>query len=180
MLLICQPKSASTSLLEGLKEVSNLPGEQVLDDRIKIYERPSEWKTFHHQDGRVIPKKMLVHWQNTRNKIYKQHVLPIPCHVKHIDKMVLLTRDPKESVESYIRTGWKPKNQKEKEEQINLLTKWNKMWNAEKENVRDVFHVTYEQVTLSPSKTLEDIAKFFNMRVDIPNEYELPKERYTR
>jgi hypothetical protein len=108
MLLIAQPKSASTSLKYSI--VENAFINNTLKDRKEYYnincdeflEMQKIFTTIYDLDSKQLYDMLI-----NRNFIYKKHVLPIKRHLNIIDKLkipfVLLLRNVDESIDSLKR-----------------------------------------------------------------------------
>ena len=103
MLIIAIPKSASTSLMETLGRVRNMPAKQIMH---KELHRPRQMNLLYkyHSDIREYSQKLIQTFV-TPGKIYKQHIPPTENNLyllRDLKKVVLL-RDPKEIIEAYWR-----------------------------------------------------------------------------
>lgn len=107
MLLIAQPKSASTSLMWSLSEIMKVPMKNGTNRKPGDIDCPGykQLQTYHGTMVKRGPKYLKEYITN--NILYKEHILPIKEHLEIIDNIgksvVVLLRDPKECVASYRR-----------------------------------------------------------------------------
>jgi hypothetical protein len=185
MLLIAQPKSASTSLMWSISEILKIThknGQSFTknDKKCEGYEELQKYhgttieRSFEYMEKYIVDKKV----------IYKEHILPIEKHLEIIEKInkpvVVLLRKPKETIESYKRV-------------FSVLPELNNIdYDKLYEEVK-LFYNTYEKidsklylivkfrdVVFDFYKTMEKIIKHYGFK--IPNnlyDFELEKRNYT-
>ena len=108
MLLIAQPKSASTSLMWSISEIYKIPHKngQSFTKNDKKCQGYEELQKYH---GTTVQRnyEYLHKYITAKNIIYKEHILPIKQHVDIINKInqnvIVLLRKPEETIESYKR-----------------------------------------------------------------------------
>ena len=182
MLLIAQPKAASTSLLYSLAEIMKVApvngrNRKQVDVPCPGYE---ELQKYH---GTTVQRsnKYLLGFINTQTVLYKEHILPIKNHLdimKECKNIVVLLREPKETIESYKRvfsvlSGVKVDYNKLLDE----VTEFYEVYNSD-DNYLKVF---YNDVVNNFHETVKKILDCYGF--DIPanlNEYELAKKNYNR
>lgn len=108
MLIIAQPKSASTSLLKTLALILKLKYKNGISrtTKDKLCEGFEELQKYHsttHQRS----FKFLKDWITCKTIIYKDHILPTKNHIAYINKInypiVILIRNPEDSLNNYKR-----------------------------------------------------------------------------
>lgn len=184
MLLIAQPKTASTSLMTALGKITSLGYKQNL----KLpYKKHPGWQKLTHSDMRIIPDNILYFWATDNSYIYKQHLLPIEKHKKNLlasgARFVVLFREPTETLESYGRLSENYKIKKElkkyRKEILNEIVLWHK-------NALSLFsgpqflQIWFEDVINDTTDTINRILKFYGFDIEIGSDYILPKKRYKR
>lgn len=117
MLIVAQPKSASTSLMAALGALTGLPavqrkslesGARAGVSFAEAFGPRDEFAALPHSDmGERLPEDLLGGWLRDRATIFKQHVVPTEANLALLratrEPYVLLLRDPAESVASYDR-----------------------------------------------------------------------------
>jgi len=105
MLIVAQPRSASTSLLYTMSEILKIKPVNGLM-RVKKAAGYSELQRLHRIIGERT-KETIKNCIQSKNKIYRLHLLPIEKHLKILDKIddnfILLLRDPEKTLESYMK-----------------------------------------------------------------------------
>ena len=116
MLIIAQPKSASTSLAMTLADILDWPFHQVFLSKHKSRKSLclSNLRKKREQIVPDLPHGDMVQYtasdmksMSVLHKVFKQHIPPTDNNLKHIKekqiKCIVLLRDPKEAAEAYLR-----------------------------------------------------------------------------
>lgn len=115
MLLIAQPRSGSTSLMDTIGKVSGINACQKFNNGFKSYKKmygPPEGFDFiqhHHSDFRAMPFQHVLDRINDKSTLYKQHIPPTKEVVDGLrdygKNVVILLRNPEEGMNSYKKLG---------------------------------------------------------------------------
>lgn len=115
MLIIAQPRSASTSLIDTLGKITGKKCVQIFNQGGKsykdIYPIPDGYAFLHkhHSDFRPVPVDHILKIAKNQNVIRKQHFPPTNNILEGIKNsgipVVVLLRDPKQGMESYRKLG---------------------------------------------------------------------------
>ena len=166
MLLIAQPKSASTSLIYTLGKITK----KEIKAGIPRKKGENDCKGFpeiqlHHcnmvQRSELFLKQVIL----GRKKIFKEHLIPIKEHLDIIKKLntniVVLLRKPEDSCDSYMRF-----NNKTNKEQIkkDLDDFYNKYIDFSKNNDR-ILIVFYKDLVLNYIPTMKKILNHFSLNI---------------
>jgi hypothetical protein len=180
MLLIAQPKSASTSLLYTLKKITGLGIREGIakkwyeidcEDFVEIQKHHSNMG----ERGSLFLKRVIT----SRKVIYREHLLPTKRHLKILNKLnkkvVILLRNPEDSFDSYIRL--KNSNADEEELKRDLIHFFNYYMDFSKDK-KKILVVKYGNLVLNYKSTMKKIMKHF--RLPIPKKIpSLLKKKYT-
>lgn len=185
MLLIAQPKSASTSLMWSISEIFNMThknGQSFLksDKKCPGYEELQKYhgttiqRSFDYMSRYILSKKI----------IYKEHILPIKKHLDIIEKInypvVVLLRKPEETIESYERVFSVLPELKN----IN----WDKLYKEVKEfyetylNIENKLYlkITFRDVVFNFHEIIKKIGKHYGFKIpDNLDNFQLQKRNYT-
>lgn len=180
MLLIAQPKSASTSLLYTLKRITKLDIKEGIPKKPKEKNCPGFPEIQKHHSN-MIQRNELFLKQVTkgRKKIFREHLLPIDDHLKILKKLniniVILLRKPEDSVDSYIRFNKKTNKKQIKQDLDNF---YNKYIDFSLKNDKIVLMIFYKDLILNYKGTMKKILKHYNLKIpkNIPP---LEKRKYT-
>jgi hypothetical protein len=188
MILIAQPKSASTSLLETLRAIGKLKGNKYKDSETERYEY--EGLTLPHSNFQdCSDKELLTGACTSKDKLYQIHLPPTRNNRKIIkkvgDKVLILLRDPTGSVEGYTRhiySGRKhnyAKTKQKAKEHHKVLTWFNREWRSfAKKNPELALVINFEDLILNNKKYIDQATAFLEMPV-IKKITKLKKARYT-
>lgn len=107
MLLIAQPKSASTSLMWSLSEILKVPLKNG-HNRCSEDKDCEGYKQLQIYHGTMVKRcREYLRWYIKKDIIYKEHILPTQEHLKYIEDIgepvVVLLRNPAECIASYKR-----------------------------------------------------------------------------
>lgn len=112
MLLIAQPKSASTSLISTLCQISKkkmILGTKT-DKKCKEFEELQKCHSIMGEKDYTFFEKVI----RDKRKIYREHILPTSMHLRILEKfddpILILLRKPEDSFDSYVRMFNKNKN----------------------------------------------------------------------
>jgi hypothetical protein len=187
MLLIAQPKSASTSLKYSI--VENAFKNNTLKDRKEIYnvncdiftEMQKIFTTIYDFDSKQLWKMLY-----NRNYIYKKHVLPTSRHLKIIDNLkincVLLLRNVEESINNLETHKKNHKSVYSWDYDLDLLKKefnlFYNNWFDFSKNRSYILNIYYKDLILNYHNTMDMIFNHFKLRKRVFYE-ELQKINYT-
>ena len=181
MLIIAQPRSASTSLMDTIGKITGKPAKQLFwGKKPKI----AAWEALglHHSDIRKVPEHRIDSIMRDRTRYFKQHFPPTEWMLRRIklttDKVIILLRDPEQSFESYKKLGIDAGP-----EELLALRMFNEKYTKALEGCDNVHFVDFNSLT-SPTKfykTIIDILAFLDE--PIPEDikfFELSKKRYSQ
>jgi len=109
MLIIAQPKSASTSLLKTIAKLTKTKSVNGLGKSNRQWEYCEGFSEIQKYHDTTIKRSydFLNSWISTKRKIYKDHILPTKDHIKKIKKIdkniVILLRNPDNTLDNYKR-----------------------------------------------------------------------------
>ena len=109
MLIISQPKSASTSLLQTLAAMFKVTALNGMSRNANYPNDCPGFETIQKYHGTMVARdeSFFKYWLNKRDKIYKEHILPTEKHVAMLKRLslpfVLLLRNPEHSFDNYVR-----------------------------------------------------------------------------
>ena len=185
MLLIALPKSASTSLMFSIAKILNIKYQNGISrkkyDKSLFCEGFEEMQEFY---GTTIKRsyEFLDKWISRKDIIYKEHLLPTKDHIEYIKRInkpiVILTRDPGESIDNHIRTIELYKQGKlTKREQKGLLihkmcklsigkllrdfTYFNDGWLNSGVNA---LYITFNELVLNPKQTIKRVLNHYGFK----------------
>jgi len=182
MLLIAQPKSASTSLLDTLKIATGLSGTQQFKEDGRVYrdtcKSSPKFPMFgkYHADAVIHPEERIKRWC-TSQEIYKQHVLPVEEHIKAIEgyKVVVLLRDPRLGTSSYQKL-----NIKDYDKVGPDFSEFYYLWHEASQNNDNILIVDFEDITKNTEKTIDQIINHCGLKAKGSiSGIKLSKLRYT-
>lgn len=194
MLLIAQPKSASTSLLYTLAKIMKLKSKHAIG-KIKTVNGKkielkwekcigfSEIQKYHDttikRDFNYFNK-----WIRNKNVLYREHILPIKEHLNYIrqvnNKILILLRNPEDCIDNYRRMYAKYLDGKMSEKDISQL--YPKRFSSidfgyllndfiefnvrwKDFNFNKKLIITYEDLVLDYENTIKKVLKFFNFKI---------------
>ena len=182
MLLIAQPRSASTSLMDTLGKVTGLDAVQLFSvggvSYKKKYPTPTGYIFLHHRhtDFREVPVDHVVGKMADRSTFHKNHFPPTPEMLKLIrgtaKRVVILLRDPEAGMNSY-----KKLNVVNYKKSLGDLKKFNAEY-RKLEGLENVCIVTYEDLIENTQSVLSRILTHY--RLPLPSTLhtiELSKKR---
>jgi hypothetical protein len=188
MILIAQPKSASTSLLATLRAIGKLKGNKYKDPEAERYEYKG--LTLPHSNFQdCSDKELLTDACTSKNKIYQIHLPPTKNNRNIIkkarDKVLILLRDPTGSVEGYTRHIYNGKRhnhtstkQKTKEHH-RVLTWFNEEWRSfAKTNPKLALVINFEDLVLNNKRYIDQATAFLEIPI-VKKITKLKKARYT-
>lgn len=176
MLLIAQPKSASSSLVKTLAKVTGGYGHvSMKKEPGAVYlHRYSELNKYHTTTC-LRPKEKLRAWSEDRKNFWKEHILPDDENVKYIrEKYVVLLRRIEDSVDSYRRFGEKHMINVNLDKIERNLKSYQKGWLEKKSS--KILVIWYDDLILDYKKVMKKILNHYGISGDIP---ELGKVMYT-
>lgn len=193
MLIVAIPKSASTALQATLSRLHDIESYQE-----GIHgKRPEQFKVLHeyHSDCRELKSGIKEKW-NRNDVFFKQHIPPTTNNKKillNLPKVILL-RNPEQIVLSYKR-GMEKGIHEMRKEFIDCSTKNDWISRAEEigltEDLQNFFNgwecindtnsliVYYKELIKQPTKTINKVSKFFDLKSDFTNVM-LERARYSR
>jgi hypothetical protein len=166
MLLIAQPKSASTSLTRTIAKIGKLNYRLGIPRRSKDIncEGFEDMQRYHDN---MIKRSELFLKQVVKGKktIFKEHLLPIESHLNILsrfnDPIIILLRKPEDSADNYKRIGCKKLNLN------NLVRNFKTFQNKYIEwakNRKNVLIVYYEDLILNYKVVIKKILKHYNIK----------------
>jgi hypothetical protein len=181
MLLIGQPKSATTSLARTIARMGKLKCRLGIpkkkgDIRCKGFQTIQR----HHDNMSVRSQKFLMQVINGKKTIFKEHLLPTDNHLQLLNKIkgkiVILLRNPEHSIDSYGRLGIKNFNLI-RDGILNDLIKFNKKYKEWAIDKKNILVIDYDDLILTYNNTMRKILKHYGIRYKklIP----LMKKKYT-
>lgn len=197
MLLIAQPKSASTSLAMTLADILNWPYHQLFLSKHKS-RRAMSLSKLHNVRKRVapdLPHGDMVEYtdadlkcMSVLDKVFKQHIPPTDNNLRIIKqkrvKCTVLLRDPKEAAEAYVRHVKMDNKEKVKySKNTNTFNKrfgslnWfhNRYLGLEEFDFVKIIH--FEDLVIEPGRIINEILEFYNKK-PVEN-IVLRQDRYT-
>lgn len=191
MLIVAQPKSASTSLLTSLREVTNLTDsiqqfEIGHSDIRDVMEAPAEFGTLRgrHKDVANYSSELLESWIESE-VFYKQHVVPTDHNLSLLrdQKFVILLRAPStESYHAYLRPGANPVGERLQyalEHRENLIQELELFYQRYSKFDGNVLKIDFYQLVKDPREIVQSILDFFGLKIQVPPAFELARERYS-
>jgi hypothetical protein len=187
MLLIAQPKTASSSLLHGLAKITGLKAEQ--DFKLVKKGKRSPQYDIGIKDMADVPEKIFEKWLS-RRKWQKQHLIPTLHNMWLIKKymgqghqFIALLRDPQEATEAFYRVPGRPDKAEEKrqryDEYLDTLIRFNYGWRmVVRESLRLII-VEFEDLVGDQPGTMNKILEHYGRKERVTGRYKLPKRRYT-
>lgn len=176
MLIIAQPKSASTSLLEGLRKATHRPCRQVYAP-LRKYETPEQFDALPHSDIKKTPKKIASFCES--NAIYKQHFPPVQGNLDQIfenrRKVVLTVRDPLDSFFAYERAPNSP--HRLTEAKYMAMQRWHDGWSQPALRVDHIYVVHFTTLIDQGDRVIDSIMDFWGIKNNRNDITELPKRR---
>lgn len=184
MLLIGQPKSASTSLMRSLAQILNITHKNGQNKGRNDKKCPGYVEIQKYHNTTVIRNyDYLKGYIEDRKIVYKEHILPIKKHLDFMNKInknvVVLLRKPEETIESYKRVFTVLPN---------LDIDFNKML-KEVQLFYDTYmslsnkiylKVTYRDIVLNFTKTMKKIISHYGFKIpENIDKYNLEKRNFT-
>ena len=181
MLLIAQPKSASTSLLDTLGRITGLKGTQYFISQ-KIFEPEFFELSKLHTDACGIGYETLNSFINNQKVIYKQHFVPndnnLKCLSKINKKIVVLLRNPLDCIDAYINNGKYIIGYYNLPKIFDEMKLYYDRYVQFSEINKNIVLIDYNVLILDTEKTIEKILNHFNLRA-ITNDWTLSRKRFT-
>lgn len=194
MLIIAQPKSASTSLATTLGEIIKVPWHQLEFAKNNVgrpaYLGPSSTKrkrvfsALPHSDIIEYTKKEIT-GMSSHKDIFKQHIPPTKNNLELITTIrnpyLVLLRNPEDSVSAYKHVSKKIKLVKN-EGDFNSKLKDMKAFYDGYMQVKDWKHVKvvhFEELILDTTNTINGILEFFDLHKLKEHKHVLSKKRFT-
>ena len=197
MLLIAQPKSASTSLLKTLAMILKIKYKNGIskgknDFLCNGFEELQKYHTTTHKRSFGFLKALI----ESRIIIYKDHILPTKEHIEYIKKInfpvVILLRTPEETMDNYKRLLQDYKKNKLNENDIKelkliILDKidFNKLKNDienfkkgwEKANIKNALYINFIELVMCPFHTCKKIVEHYGYKMPRFKKFELIKAK---
>ena len=188
MLIIGQPKSASTSLLKTLAAMFKMKFQNGISKNANYSKDCPGFKTIQSYHGTMAQRdlRFFQYWINKADIIYKEHILPVPAHIQAINQInkpiLILLRDPDHSFDNYIRlrADYMVGKLTEKENSIlraqvfvdmdmkalrRDLCDFNQGWTDAK--IKSALYIDYSDLVLRYQKTMEKICLHFRILAKI-------------
>lgn len=182
MLLIAQPKSASTSLLYSLAQIMKVSPKNGQNKKAGE-EKSLGFDELQKYHGTTVKrtKAFILSYANNKDVLYKEHILPTKEHLdymKNTKNIVVLLREPSETIESYKRVFSVLPNVKVNYDK--LLDEVTTFYNIY--NFNDHFlKIYYDEVVNDFHETVKKVLNHYGFEIpkDL-NKYELAKKNYNR
>lgn len=200
MIIIAQPKSASTSLLKTISKIVNVRFRNGMskgknDKDCEGFEELQKYHTTTHARS----EKFLAEYGTDKNIIYKEHILPTKAHIaiikKHKLRVVILLREPEHTIDNYRRLLDDYQNGKLNEHDIKELfveklssldfeklsediRDYNKLW--KEADIKTALYLDYKDIVLSPWHACRRVVTHFGYKIKFPKKVELIKARGNR
>jgi len=169
MLLIAQPKSASTSLAHTIAKTCNLklnlgiPGKKR-DINCPGFQGIQRYHCNMVERGPLFIKQVV----SGRKTLFKDHLLPIDKHLRRLEKIrkpiIILLRNPADSYDSYYRLFKKSKKKFDEVGVMNDLKLFHDryiLWDAKQPNTKIIF---YRDLICNYVNTMKMIYKFYGIK----------------
>lgn len=182
MLIVAQPKSASTSLLVALGEATGLEARQEFG-LARQHERSSEFTAMRNTDMVEASPGLIRRW--TAPDLWrKQHVPPTENNFRLLRSATLLLtlRSPMGTLDALRRLpGYDCKNSEELQLRVlQELKIFNSRWRRQAEAWGDLVLVyEFEQIVERPSEVVNRALEHFGRAERVSEDFELPRCRYT-
>jgi hypothetical protein len=192
MLLIAQPKSASTSLMWTLAHILKIAHKNG-QNRLNADKKCPGFEELQKYHGTTVKRNyaFLYNYICKPDVIYKEHILPIDKHIefiKDIDKpVVVLLRDADQTIESYKRVfSVLPELKIDYNKLKNNLEEFQFRYIMEAENNKPLGKphlfkiITFKDITKNFTETIKSVIMHYGKEVpeDI-EKYKLCKRNYT-
>lgn len=180
MLVVSIPKSASTNLWISLAQATGLrrvsPKGYIVSKYCGQFERVSKL----YSDSGVRSPKALLRWGNTRNGMYRKHILPIKQNIDVLslvsEPIVVLLRNPEDILPSLARM-FKDDKYLTDEKLLNELKEYYKIYSTHSLNGK-VMRVHFEDLVLNWERWVKKICKWYDLPIEGVVE-NVHKRRYT-
>jgi len=187
MILISQPKSASTSMLNTLRKIGGLKGCRYSNPKSDIYYY--EGLTLPHNNFQEITDvEHLKAAMASATKLYQLHLPPTKNNRKIVKntkaKVLILLRDPAGSVEGYTRHIYSgrghnyARTKKKAGEHLKVLTWFNNKWRSFAKNNPAALVINFEDIVLDNKKYIRQAIKFLDIPI-VKNVTKLKRFRFT-
>ena len=193
MLIIAQPKTASTSLLKTLSLILKIKYRNGMG-KYKGWQLCKEFEELQKYHDTTIKRsyKFLKGWIERKDIIYKEHILPTNDHINYIRKInkpiVIILRNPKNTMDNYKRLlNAKLSNKDKKELQIERLKKidmklfendikeFRKRW--ENAKLKKALLIYYNELVMCPYRICKTIVNHFGFKMPRMKKFALLKAK---
>ena len=188
MLLIAQPKSASTSLVHALGEITGKPS--LRQDRLSVKKgKAAGFNFLPHTDLIELTRRRLWLWIN-ENKYYQQHIAPTDHNLSLLKKegsCVVTLRDPHESFDAYMRQpdlqaffkslsrrNGKGSLAKAKKQLITLHERYVALCHH-----RNYLGIRFNDLVNNHAQMVNTVLEFYGESHRVDKSYQLPQFRFT-
>lgn len=187
MLIIAQPKSASTSLAFTLSQITRLNvifgiARKPHNNDCQGFEEIQKF----HCNMVQRNKQFLTNTTQNRNTIFKEHLLPIREHMQILEQLkqrvIILIRDPEESLDSYRRffEENKPKQEINYDKLLEDLWSFHNFWMHWLSNKPYAICVEYRDLVLNFQYQIQRILKHYGLKIPKNiKKFKLAKMKYT-
>jgi hypothetical protein len=178
MLIIAQPKTASTSLAYTLQYIGALQIKAFINRTNK----DKKCKNFEviqsvHSNICVRSELFLSQVIKGRKTIFREHILPTREHLQKLAKFnenyIVLVRNPEHSLDNYKRLKISEKNLKKIDKELKVFHSRYLRFAKSRKNV---LVIDYDDLILNYKETMKIILKHFNIKGPI---IPLMKKKYT-
>lgn len=168
MLIIAQPKSASTSLIYTLAKMTGLKCDPTYLDSKRKFKKNNECLEMqkYHKTIFKIPNKLLLKWVTEKKCIYKVNIVPTNYHLRLLEKLkpnriIILLRSPEDSLESYKRGIEKNKNYDQLLNDLRFFHDRYIWWKSLQSNFKII---DYNDLILNYKNSIKSILNWFNLK----------------
>lgn len=189
MLIIAQPKTASTSLTQAMAQLTNKNGTRI--DRLSHqFGKAKGFDMLPHTDLINLKAKRLTNWIDDQSTYYQQHIAPTKNNMTLLKKYghcAITLRDPNEAFQAYFRqpdilkffNSLKARQGEgaillAKEQFFNIHNAYRRL--AKLDNF---MAVQYKDLITNTSECVNQILEFYGESIRVDKDYQLPKFRYT-
>lgn len=167
MLIITMPRTASTSLINTIKDAQSevkICRLEKVKEKHDDYLELSKW----HSNIGIRSDEVIERFVTDKTMIYRDHLIPTEEHLKSLEKysepIIILLRNPLHIFDCYLRDKkfeLKEVDVKKLQEELNTFKNIYQQWAIGKKNVIVVY---FKELVLHPNKTLAKILNIFGVK----------------
>lgn len=175
MLIISMPKTASTSLINTIKDAQSEVKICRLEKAKEKHDDFFEMAKWHSNIG-IRSAAVIERFVTSKTMIYRDHLIPTKEHLEELEKyqdnIVILLRNPLHVFDNYLRdTKFESKEVviQKLQEELNVFKNTYQQWAIGRKNVTVIY---FKELVLYPNKTLARILNIFGIK-----DYTIPEFR---